>query len=53
MGLLKRIQNIWNKLVTDILPIVWGICIVLTITALTLGATYWSIDWLFSLIGVF
>lgn len=52
MGLIKRINNILDKIVSDILPIIWGVCIVITITALAFGATYWSVTWFLSLLGV-
>lgn len=46
-------KRAWNKLMeSDVLPIVWGTLMVITITAALLSVGVVSVKWLLGLLGV-
>lgn len=48
----KKLVNAIIDKVLEVLPYVWGVLIVCSITGVLLGTTIWSIEWILKLLGV-
>lgn len=49
---MKRINRVWNRLVYDVAPVVFGMALVTTIISLSCGVAALAIKWMLSVVGV-